>query len=426
MPLFWILAALLLVATLGAITWPLLRARPRADAPDADAAAIAVLRDQKRALDRERDAGEISAAERDAGLTELAHRLTEESDAGGTAEKPSIARRAWVPAIVLAVAIPAAALLLYQRLGNPGATLVAAASTGHDVSEQQVVAMVDALALRLKQRPDDANGWALLARSYQALDRFPEAADAFAHANALVPDDPNLLADYADALAMTRNRSLSGKPAELVDRALSIDPKHRKALALAATAALEGRDFSTSLAYWRRLAAELPADSEEARGVARVIAEIGAAQQDGKASLSSSSGQRNARPVDAAAAPPRVAASKSGAGAISGRVDIAPALTSKVALSDTVFIYARAAEGSRMPLAILRIPARELPKEFSLDDSMGMAPGVKLSTAPSVIVEARISKSGNAMPQSGDLFGRSAPLKPGATGLRIAIDQVVP
>ena len=111
---------------------------------------------------------------------------------------------------------------------------------------------------------------------------------------------------------------------------------------------------------------------------------------------------------------------------IVGRVDLEAALASKVALNDTVFIFARAAEGPRMPLAVLRIPAKELPRDFSLDDSMSMAPGVKLSAAPSVIVEARISKSGNALPQSGDLFGRSAPLKPGATGVRITIDQVVP
>jgi len=325
---------------------------------------------------------------------------------------------------VLIVLIPVAALLLYQRLGNPGATVVASATAGHDVSEQQIIAMVDTLAARLKQRPEDADGWVLLGRSYQALERFPESADAYAHANALVKDDPNLLADYADVLAMTQDRRLSGKPAELIDRALAIDPTHKKALALAATVALESRDFAKSLAYWRQLAGELPAGSDEARQVADVIAEINAAQRDGKTTAPKSAAPRAGE--SPAATPPPVASNKSGAGAISGRVDIAAALMSKVALSDTVFIYARAAEGSRMPLAVLRIAARELPKDFSLDDTMGMAPGVKLSGAPSVIVEARISKSGNAIPQPGDLFGRSAPLRPGTAGLRITIDQVAP
>jgi cytochrome c-type biogenesis protein CcmH len=427
MPLFWILAALLVVVTLGILTWPLLRAKARADAPDADGAAIAVFRDQKRTLDSERDAGEITSVERDAAVTELTRRVAEETADVAPSDAPIQPRKAWAMAIVLIVLIPVAALLLYQRLGNPGATIAAGATAGHDVSEQQIIAMVDSLALRLKQHPEDADGWVLLGRSYQTLERFPESADAYAHANALVRDDPNLLADYADVLAMTQDRRLSGKPAELIDRALAIDPKHKKALALAATAALEARDFPKSLAYWQRLASELPAGSDEARQVADVIAEITAAQREGKPAASGSSGQRGLR-ADApvAATPPLVASAKPGAGAISGRVDIAPALTSKVALSDTVFIYARAAEGPRMPLAVLRIAARELPKDFSLDDSMGMAPGVKLSAAPSVIVEARISKSGNAIPQPGDLFGRSAPLKPGTAGLRISIDQVVP
>jgi cytochrome c-type biogenesis protein CcmH len=427
MPLFWILAALLVVATLGILTWPLLRSKARAEAPDADGAAIAVLRDQKRTLDSERDAGEITSVERDAALTELTRRVTEEVGDVVHSDAPSQSRRAWALAIVLVVLIPVAALLLYQHLGNPGASIIAGATAGHDVNEQQIVAMVDSLAARLKQHPEDADGWVLLGRSYQALERFPESADAYAHANALVRDDPNLLADYADVLAMAQDRKLSGKPAELIERALAIDPKHKKALALAATVALEARDFSTSLAYWRRLANELPAGSDEARQVADVIAEITTAQGEGRPAAPANSGQpvpRASGPV--ATTPPPAAGGKSGGGAIGGRVDIAPALTSKVALSDTVFIYARAAEGSRMPLAVLRIAARELPKDFSLDDSMGMAPGVKLSAAPSVVVEARISKSGNAIPQPGDLFGRSAPLKPGTTGLRITIDQVVP
>ncbi len=426
MPLFWILATLLVVATLGFLTWPLLRAKARDDAPDADGAAIAVFRDHKRWLDSEHSAGEITTVERDAALTEITRRVADETADQAAPNASAQSRRAWSLAIALFVVIPAAALLLYQRLGNPGATVVAVATAGHDIGEQQIIAMVDSLAARLKQHPEDANGWVLLGRSYQALERFPESADAYAHANALITSDPNLLADYADVLAMTQGRKLTGKPAELVDRALAIDPKHKKALALAATVALEAHDFPKSLAYWQRLARELPEGSDEARQVTVVMAEIDAAQHEGKLPAPASGGQSVPRVAEPATAPPAVASTKPNAGAISGRVDIAPTLTPKVALSDTVFIYARAAEGSRMPLAVLRIAARELPKDFSLDDSMSMAPGVKLSTAPSVIVEARISKSGNAIPQPGDLFGRSGPLKPGTVGLRMTIDQVVP
>jgi cytochrome c-type biogenesis protein CcmH len=312
--------------------------------------------------------------------------------------------------------------VLYKRLGNPEtATLVASEAGSHEVSEKQIAAMVDSLAQRLKQHPDDANGWVLLAHSYQALERFPEAAKAYEHAADLIQSDPNLLADYADALAMAHGRKLAGKPAELVRRALAIDPSHRKSLALAATAALETRDLDGSLAYWRRLAAELPTGSDESRRVADVIAEVESAKREGKEVSTSSA---RARPPEEPA--PQKSAAKAGDGAISGRVELNAALASKVTLSDTVFIFARAVDGPRMPLAALRIPAKELPRNFSLDDSMSMAPGAKLSSAASVIVEARISKSGNAIAQSGDLFGRSAPVKPGAGGLVITIDQVVP
>jgi cytochrome c-type biogenesis protein CcmH len=165
------------------------------------------------------------------------------------------------------------------------------------------------------------------------------------------------------------------------------------------------------------LLAQLPEGSDDAKQVMAIVAEIESAKNGLKAPPSSAA-QERPRPPAATAQP---------AGAtLTGRVDISPALASKVALTDTVFIFARAVEGPRMPLAVLRIPARELPKDFRLDDSMGMAQGIKLSAAPAVIVEARISKSGNALPQAGDLSGKSAPVKPGASGIKVTIDQVVP
>ena len=437
MLLFWSIATLLVALTLGMLLWPLLRGHHVAIAPDDDTVAIAVYRDQKRALDVECAAGTITPSERDATLAELARRVSEDVAATVHAPPPSPApaesaaapalKRAWVLALALMLLVPAAAFTLYQRLGNPVAAVAATAADGgprHEMSERQIAAMVESLAQRLKQRPGDADGWVLLAHSYQALERFADAADAYAHADALIPNNASLLADYADTLAMAQDRRLEGAPAALIQRALAIDPKHKKALALAATAALETRDLDTSIAYWRRLAAELPAGSDEARQVADVIAEVDAAKREGKGSSVAPSKRAAANAPPASA--PSAARGASTASAIAGRVDLNAALASKVALNDTVFIFARAAQGPRMPLAVLRIPAKELPRDFSLDDSMSMAPGVKLSAAPSVVVEARISKSGNALPQPGDLFGRSAPLKPGATGVRITIDQVVP
>ncbi|MDQ6916862.1 MAG: c-type cytochrome biogenesis protein CcmI [Pseudomonadota bacterium] len=436
MLLFWSVATLLVVLTLGMLLWPLLRTGHAAAAPEDDDAAVAVYRDQKRALDAECAAGSITAAERDATVAELARRVSEDvaaapisvpSPGSGASAPPPAPRRAWALAATLLLLVPAASFLIYQRIGNPVAAIAPSATAtgaGHELTERQIAAMVDGLAQRLKQRPDDVEGWVLLAHSYQALERFAESADAYAHAEALMPNNASLLADYADVLAMAQGRRLAGAPAALVQRALIIEPKNKKALALAATVALEARDLDASIAYWRRLEAEVPAGSDEARQVADVIAEIDSAKREGKGARTAPSARASAEPPPNSIAPRSAAVTA--APTISGRVELNAALASKVALSDTVFIFARASEGPRMPLAVLRIPAKELPRDFSLDDSMSMAPGVKLSATPSVVVEARISKSGNALPQPGDLFGRSGSLKPGATGVRIMIDQVVP
>ena len=426
MLIFWSIAALLVLVTLASLLWPLLRGRHISAAPDAETAAISVYRDQKQALDAECADGVITPGEREAAVAELARRLGDEL---GAASVPTTARaprerRAWFVALALLVLIPSAAVVLYARLGNPSAAALVASSperTGHDLSESQVAAMVDNLAKRLKAHPDEVEGWELLARSYTALGRFGEAADAYAHADALVPDNADLLADYADVLAMAQGKQLSGKPLALVRRALSIDPQQKKALALAATAALEAHDLDAALVYWRRLLAQFPEGSDDAKQINAIVSEIESTRHKDQ-STAATGATAAGRTDQAAVAPGPSPAGKT----IAGRVDISAALAAKVALTDTVFVFARALDGPRVPLAVLRVPARELPKQFILDDSMGMAAGMKLSTTAAVVVEARISKSGNALPQPGDLSGRSGPVKPGATGVQVTIDQVVP
>jgi len=435
MVIFWSIVALLIAITLAVLLLPLLKRRPATDGPDPDAATTAVYRDQKQALEAEYADGIISAQEREAAVNELSHRLGEEV---GHEPRPGtriLARKSvWVIAAAFLVVIPSAAIVLYSRLGKPDA-IVASAPEGasHDISDRQVAALVDTLAQRLRSQPDDVEGWVLLARSYNALGRFPEAADAYSHAVALIPDDPQLLADYADVLAMAQGKKLAGKPAELAQKALSIDPNHRKSLALAATAAMEAHDYDGAIALWQRLRAQFPQGSEDAGRMNAIIAEVETMKGDRKSSPSvaakpPAAPQRAAAATTAPARQGAAPAPSAGPGsgpAIAGRVDIKPELAAKVALTDTVFIFARAADGPRMPLAALRVPAKQLPMEFRLDDSMGMGMGPKLSGVASVIVEARISKSGNAVPQAGDLSGKSAAVKPGASGVNITIDQVV-
>jgi cytochrome c-type biogenesis protein CcmH len=253
--------------------------------------------------------------------------------------------------------------------------------------------MVERLAAKLKDKPDDVEGWKMLGRSYGALGRFPVAAEAYAKAAARAPRDADLLVDFADVLAMANGQRLAGDPEKLIERALQIDPKNLKGLALAGTAAFNRGDFAGAAARWERMLALLPADSEDARVIRDNIEQ---------------------------------ARAKAGAAVkLAGTVSLSPKLKGRAAPDDTVFIFARAAEGPRVPLAVLRKKVRDLPASFSLDDSMAMAPGARLSGFPRVVVGARISKSGNAVPQPGDLQGSSAEVANDAAGVKVMIDAVV-
>jgi cytochrome c-type biogenesis protein CcmH len=282
--------------------------------------------------------------------------------------------------------------------------------------DRQVVELVETLARKVRERPDDARGWTLLARSMGAIGRFQESADAYAHLAKLVPGDAGILADYADALGMAQGRSLAGKPYQLAQEALRIDPAHPKALALAGTAALDDGDFAASVRHWERLAVALPADSPDRPQVLAVIAEVRErAAQAGKPLAKGSVVAGTPAPGAAAAG-----------GRVTGSIAVAPEVAGRIKGDETLFVFARAEGGSRMPLAIVRTSARELPMQFALDDSQAMAPTMKLSGAKAVRIEARVSRSGNAQPQAGDVTGTSDVVKPGATGIRIVLDKVVP
>jgi cytochrome c-type biogenesis protein CcmH len=255
----------------------------------------------------------------------------------------------------------------------------------------------------------------MLARSYYVMQRIPEAVAAYAKAVEMTKDNADLYADYADALAMSQGRNLEGKPLELVNQALKLDPAHPKALAMAGTEAFYRKDYPAAIAFWEKLLPLLPAESEMAKSIEGGIAE---ARDLGKKTLARSP----AVPVANSSA-----GGKSVPGAsVSGRIALSHAIASKAGPQDTVFIVARAQNGPRIPLAVLRRRVADLPFEFSLDDSLAMSPELKISGFSEVVVTARISKSGNAAPQSGDLQGASSPVKVGARGLKIVIDAVLP
>jgi len=409
MTVFAVVAAVLVLVALGWVLVPLMRVRDDGGV-ERTASNVEILRDQLAELDRDLAAGTLSRAQYDQSREEIQRRVLEEAVPAGAASSAGQDGR-WT-AVVLAIAIPIAAGLFYLQLGNLEAFSPQSSAPEHAMSPQEIEGLVAKLEARLRNNPDP-EGYVILARSYMVMQRFPQAVAAYERAGEAIMQDPNILADYADARAAAAGGQLSGKPLELVMRALAIDPNNVKALALAGTEAFNRKDFKTAVEYWERMRSIVPADSQFGQTVASSIAE---ARQLG--------GMDGAAVPSAPAPPPRVAAA-SGA-SVTGIVTLAPDVAAKANPNDVVFIFARAAEGPRMPLAILKRQVKDLPVKFSLDDSQAMTPAMKLSNFPEVVVGARISQSGTAAPQSGDLEGLSGTVKVGARDVAIVIDKVLP
>jgi cytochrome c-type biogenesis protein CcmH len=400
---FWVIAVLLAGGALAFVLPPLLGHRRTAPGAANDATNVAVYRDQLRELEADLAAGTLARDRYDEARRELEARLLD--DVRGSATGARAAKPGRMAAVAAGIAIPLVSILLYLAVGTPNALLPQpAGGEGHGITRQQIEGMVDRLAARMTENPEDVTGWVMLGRSYAVLDRYPEAVSAYANAVRRSPPDAQLLADYADALAVAQGRRLQGEPERIIAQALKVDPKNVKALALAGTVAFENKDFKGAIGEWRKILEVVPPDSDMANSIRDSIAD---AEKLG-------GGTAKAQPVTGPAA-------ASAPGAVSGTVRLAPALTARVAPADTVFVFARAADGPRMPLAVIRKQVRELPAAFTLDDTMAMAAGMKLSDHARVVVGARISKSGSATPQPGDLEGLSAPVKVGTTGVTVVI-----
>jgi len=407
MGVFVLAAAVLVAATL------LLLLRPWRKAPKADAATTreinaGVYRDQLLELDRDLTAGTLSPTDHEQARAELQRRLLDDA---ALAETPAAApfgmRRT---ALALVLVLPLATAGLYTWLGSPAAL---DARATRSVTQQDVEKMVSDLADRVAKNPSDTKGWIVLARSYRAMNRLPQSEDAFNHIGDTLYQDATLLAEYADVLATRAMGNFNGKPMEMVTRALQIDPEHPMALSLAATAAYNRSDFAQAVVHWEHLLRIVPAESDDAKWLSEAVAKTRAQM-----------GSPAASQAVVAAADKKTANASVGGMSISGRVSLAPALASKVAPTDTVFIFARSPQGPRMPLAVQRVHVADLPFDFKLDDSMAMSPEFKISGAAEVRIEARISKNGSATPGPGDLIGVGPVVKPGTSKVTLQIDQV--
>ncbi len=377
----------------------------------------AVYRDQMAELDREFVMGNLNYEELKNARDELSQRLLVDAGAESAPSRPEtntavVWRKPWLSIALLVLVVPVASLLMYSVWGEPAAldplALQQGTNASTEITPEKMTEMATALIRRLQDEPNSMEGWVMLGRVQRARGHFDESAEAYAKALALSRDD-NLLIERAEVLAQKNGGSFAGEPWIIIQRVLAADPHHLNALFLAGSASYAEMNFTTALRYWERAREVVPADSPDAPELDRAIAEA-----RHKLNLP-------AIPPRAASSTPSTATAALAASSISGRVSLVKELQGLVSATDTVFVYATAVTGSRMPVAIVRTTANQLPFDFVLDDSTAMNPSVKLSQMDEVTVRVRISKSGQATAQPGDYGVSLTPVKPGSKGLNLMV-----
>ena len=401
--LFVIIALGIALCVAAIFLWVLLREKkPVTQASQANANAK-VYRDQILDLDREHDSGHISDEEWQQSRDELSLRLLEDTsavdDPAAKTEKPAI----WT-AVVLAVALPLGSMGMYMWVGQPEALNPLALKTPDQVDPKDLTKMAQTLAEKLQDKPDNLQGWVMLGRTYRTLENFDAALRAYDSALKL-SDDDDLKLERIEVIAMQRQGQFEGEPWNVIREVLQRDPQHFGALLTAGSASYAEGKFADALKYWEQARKPLDANNPDLEGLESAIATV----------------------RERLGMPPAKAAPAAASGLnVTGQVNLSASLKSKASPNDVVFIYATPANGDRMPLAIFKTTVSQLPFNFTLDDSTAMAPDRKLSAAGEVMVKVRVTKSGNAMPQSGDLSGSLGPVKVGAKGLKLEIKDQIP
>jgi cytochrome c-type biogenesis protein CcmH len=410
MATFLVLAALMIAAALAFVLVPLLR-HARNTAPVDDTRRL-------RALDEALASGVIDAHEYATKRAALANKVAQPAAAAPRT------RATFAALLAVALALPASALLLYRLVGAPEAldpaNLAPPPEAQHSAADMEKA--ISGLAAKLKESPNDAQGWALLGRAYAATNRADEARDAFRQAHEHAPDDADMAVEYAQALALAApDHKLQGESRSLLEGVIAKDANNQRALWLLGISDYQNGDYANAIARWKVLLPLLQPDSDVARSVRNEIADA-EARRDGREPP-----QPEAAPAEAPAAETAETSATANAARLTVNVALDPKLKDKLDPEATLFVFARAASGPPMPLAIQRLKASQLPATVTLDDSMSMMPAMKLSKFPEVVVGARVSKSGNAMPQSGDLQTLSSPLdSKRSEPVALTIDQVVP
>jgi len=410
--LFALLALGMVLCVAVVLIWVLLKQQKVKTHASQAKANAKVYRSQIQDLDREHESGHIGQEEWQHSRDELSLRLLEDTSASddpvAKIEKPAM----WT-AVVLALALPLSAMGLYMWLGQPEALDPMATSRTMDPNSakadpNELAQMAEGLAKKLQAKPDNLQGWVMLGRTYRSLENYDKAIKAYDRALVLSADD-DLRLERVEVMAMQRQGNFEGEPWQVIRDILQKDPQNFGALLMAGSASYAHAKYADALKYWQQARAPLTPDNPDVAGLDEAI---GAVQQ--KLGL----------PVSK----PEVSKSNAAVSGLNltGQVSLSAALKSKASPTDVVFVYATPTNGERMPLAVFKSTVAQLPLSFTLDDSSAMTPERKLSAAGDVLVKVRVSKSGNAIPQSGDLVGSMGPVKVGTQGLKLEIKDLVP
>jgi cytochrome c-type biogenesis protein CcmH len=393
--IFLLLVVVLLIAAYLIILPPLWRTQAIEDA-GFDERNTLIARHRLSELKEQLQSGGLSQALYDEQLAELKQALGD--DLGIESHVTTVQTQGRWMVYVLALGIPLLSGLLYLKLGAPQAIdhVEEVAVVGSSAPDSEAInKMVEGLAAKMKANPNDGEGWLMLGRSYKVLQQYPKAVEAFANAHRLLGDKPDVMLMYADALAFANNEKIDGKAAELVFKALAQEPDNLNGLWLGGMSKAQAGDFMGAMLLWKKLESLLPAGSDAQKETQELLAKI-ASQMPKDAVVPQ---------VDSVQQASNSQATVTTEVSVKAAVSLDASLKQSVEPNDTVFIYAQALSGPKMPLAIVRKQVSDLPLSVTLDDSTAMMPRMKLSNFKNVKLMARISKSGNAMPQAGDLIG---------------------
>lgn len=435
--LFWAIAAVLIILALAFLLPPLIKNRTSSNVVARKDLTVTVYQDQFAELENDLKNNVISQEQYDSAKIDLEKNLLEDM---GKAERldeeekiktsPLMGR---IAAVIVAVAIPISSISLYNKYGS-GVEGIAPESIPEEEriakqkhnQEETIANMIGQLEARLQNEPNDGEGWFMLARSYQFLKRYDDAVKAFEKSLPLGGSlNADVLSSYADAIAMAAGRQLTPKAVSALEQAVNIDPRHIKSLWLLGTASYQQQDYPSALKHWEQLYSVLPAESNDRQQIAANIGEVRSLM--GLPPMPTQSMAPSVAPPQAApASPPATQQVAMSDVRLQGSVSLGGAVAAKASPEDTVFVFARSASGPRMPLAIIRKQVKDIPFDFTLDDSLAMNPSMRLSSASDVVVGARVSKTGNAMPQPGDLEALSDVIKVGSNSpVNLVINKII-